>query len=72
MKLSASLIVHEWLNSLTDGFLEAWVLEEYKTLRQLRLASTDVIIRHVTDQEEAEDRLEELDVFIGQIRDKLA
>jgi hypothetical protein len=72
VKLSASLIVYERLNSLTDGFLEAWVLEEYKTLRQLRLASTDVIIRHVTDQEESEDRLEELYVFIGQIRDKLA
>jgi hypothetical protein len=59
---------------VAHSLLEAWMLEEDKTLGKngLACASTDVVLWHVAYQEETEYLLENVNVFIVQRRDKFS
>lgn len=65
------MIVNEGFNGLTDGLLEAGMLIKNELLGKLCLARGQVVLWHVTDEEEPKDILEKIDVFICKVMDQL-
>ena len=65
MQLSSLMIVYKGLDCLTDSLLEGGMLEENELLRELGLASWDVVVRHVTYKKETEDILEEINIIVS-------
>lgn len=64
------MIVNQWFDGQTNGFLKGGMLEKYELLGKLGLAGRKVVLRYVTDKEEAKDILEEINVLICQAMDQ--
>lgn len=71
MKLRSLMIVYERLNGLADRLLEAGMLIKNELLGKLCLTRRQVVLRHVTDEEEAKNILEKIYVFICKVMDQL-
>ena len=65
------MIVNKGFNGLTDGLLEAGMLIKNELLGKLCLARGQVVLWHVTDEEEAKNILEKIYVFICKVMDQL-